>query len=511
MKKENVIVILDFGSQYTQLIARCVRESGVFAEIVSCVIEKEKLIALRPKGIILSGGPETVTEQHSARVPEFIFELGYPVLGICYGMQVMAEQLGGKVTAEAHSEFGHAELSVIHENDFLTEASYQVWMSHGDQVSTLPEGFVAIAKTTNTAIAAMMDPLRKFYAVQFHPEVTHTPLGKEIFHHFVYNICACESNWTCENIVDKIFSSLKEKNIQQNLLLGLSGGVDSLVAAVLLQKAIGDKLVCLYVDHGLQRFREADDLLNNLGKKFHLNIIAVDAKQKFLSGLKNIVDPELKRKKIGELFIDVFVEEAKKLSNIGYLAQGTIYSDVIESSHHSDKAKVIKSHHNVGGLPEKLSLPIIEPLRECFKDEVRKIGVYLGLPYESVYRHPFPGPGLAVRILGEVTEAALETLRQADYIFMEELHKENLYHAVSQAFCVYLPISSVGVAGDARVYAPIIALRAVESVDFMTAKAAELPHAFLQNTARRITNEVKNISRVVYDVTGKPPATIEWE
>jgi len=508
-------LILDFGSQYTQLIARCVREIGVYCEIISCNASDETIKSFNPAGIILSGGPETVTTINTPRAPECVFQLGCPILGICYGMQSMAKQLGGNVIADAHSEFGHADLDVVENNLLLNQTTYHVWMSHGDQVATLPDGFICIGKTHNSPIAAMANLQKKFYGVQFHPEVTHTKAGREILTNFLFSICECKPNWTSDNVVEKIITGLKQKyqgvDQKSKVLLGLSGGVDSLVAAVLLQKVFQNNLVCIYVDHGLQRLQEADYLLNNLSKKLQLNIIAVDAKQKFLSALKNISDPELKRKKIGELFIDVFINEAHKISNVKFLAQGTIYSDVIESSHQGHHSKVIKSHHNVGGLPEKLALPLIEPLRECFKDEVRRIGIHLGLQHEEVYRHPFPGPGLAVRILGEVTEAALETLRKADYIFMQELYKENYYHRVSQAFCVYLPVNSVGVTGDARLYAPIIALRAVESVDFMTAKASDLPHAFLQHVARRITNEVKNISRVVYDVTSKPPATIEWE
>jgi GMP synthase (glutamine-hydrolysing) len=511
----NKILILDFGSQYSQLIARCVRELGVYCEIISCTASEEKIKSFQPTGIILSGGPETVTEKNTPRAPECVFQLGCPILGICYGMQTMAVQLGGKVIADAHSEFGHADLDVVENNSLLSQTVYHVWMSHGDQVAKLPDDFICIGKTHNTPIAAMANVEKNFYGVQFHPEVTHTKAGKDILSSFLYGICECKPNWTSENIVEKILTDLQQvhQNTDKNtkVLLGLSGGVDSLVAAVLLQKVFHKNLVCIYVDHGLQRLQESDYLLNQLGNRLNLLIISVDAKQKFLSSLKNISDPELKRKKIGELFIDVFVEEARKISRVGFLAQGTIYSDVIESSDQNGNSKVIKSHHNVGGLPEKLALPLIEPLRECFKDEVRKIGLHLGLTYEEVYRHPFPGPGLAVRILGEVTETAIETLRNADHIFMQELYKENLYHRVSQAFCVFLPVNSVGVTGDARLYAPVIALRCIESIDFMTATAAELPHAFLQQVARRITNEVKNVSRVVYDVTSKPPATIEWE
>jgi len=494
-----MILILDFGSQYTQLIARNIREIGVYCELWPYDISAEQIKNLKPAGIILSGGPETVTAEFTPRAPQIVFELNCPVLGICYGMQTMALQLGGKVDSHLHSEFGHAHLEILKKNQLLHLDNNDVWMSHGDQVTQLPTGFEVIARTENTTIAAMENSQKLFYGVQFHPEVTHTPKGKEILERFVFDICRCKKDWASKDIIEKIVQDILAKVKQDKVLLGLSGGVDSLVAAMLLKKAIGDQLVCMYIDHGLQRLNETESL-----KLHDLNIIQVDAKEKFLSALKNKEDPEEKRKIIGKLFIDVFTEEAKKIQNIQWLAQGTIYSDVIES-------KGIKSHHNVGGLPEKLSLSLVEPLRELFKDEVRKIGLALDLPYESVYRHPFPGPALAVRILGAVTEEALSTLRKADFIFLEELHRCKLYHAVSQAFCVFLPVSSVGVVGDARQYAPIIALRAVETVDFMTATSAALPHDFLQHVARRIVNEVKNVSRVVYDVTSKPPATIEWE
>lgn len=494
-----MILILDFGSQYSQLIARNIREMDVYCELHRYDISAEKIKALSPRGIILSGGPETVTAEFTPRAPQMVFELGCPVLGICYGMQTMALQLGGKVGNHLHSEFGHASLSVLKKNVLLDEKNNHVWMSHGDQVTNLPPHFEVIAKTDNTAIAAMMNVEKSFYGLQFHPEVTHTPFGKEILQKFLLDICRCEKSWKPQNIIEYIVKSLSDKIKNDKVILGLSGGVDSLVAAMLLKKAIGDQLICMYIDHGLQRLNETESLVSH-----DLNIIQIDAKENFLSALKSKSDPEEKRKIIGRLFIEVFTEEAKKVQGIKWLAQGTIYSDVIESAG-------IKSHHNVGGLPEKLSLKLVEPLRELFKDEVRKIGLNLGLSYESVYRHPFPGPALAVRILGEVTENALDTLRKADHIFMEELHRCKLYHTVSQAFCVYLPVNSVGVVGDARQYAPIIALRAVESTDFMTATAASLPHEFLQHVARRIVNEVKNISRVVYDVTSKPPATIEWE
>lgn len=509
----NKLLILDFGSQYSQLIARRVRELGVFCEWMSYNITAETIKNFNPSGIILSGGPETVLESFSPRIPEIVFELGVPVLGICYGMQAMAIQLGGGVSKDKHSEFGHAKLSdVNHHSELLKNISdFSIWMSHGDQVTHLPEGFNTAASSDNTVIAVMENKNKKYYGVQFHPEVTHTPDGKKIFENFVYSICGCKQNWTSENIIDEIVDNIRKQVGKEKVLLGLSGGVDSLVTAVLLHKAIGPQLICIYIDHGLQRLQESDYLLNHQAKKLGLNVLVNNCESLFLGKLKNIEDPEEKRKIIGGLFIDVFTKEAKRFPSVKWLAQGTIYSDVIESAKSGSSSHTIKSHHNVGGLPEKLHLKLIEPLRELFKDEVRQIGVALGLPHKDIYRHPFPGPGLALRVLGPVTKEALDTVRKADFIFMEELHKNDLYHKVSQAFCVFLPVKSVGVVGDARLYAPIIALRAVESVDFMTATSAHLSHDFLEHVARRIINEVKNVSRVVYDITSKPPATIEWE
>ncbi|MDX2164222.1 MAG: glutamine-hydrolyzing GMP synthase, partial [Gammaproteobacteria bacterium] len=506
------ILILDFGSQYSQLIARRVRELGVYCELMPYNTSADVITRFNPAGIILSGGPETVLENFSPRIPDVVFQLNVPVLGICYGMQAMAIQLGGRVTKEKHSEFGYAKLVDCKSSPLLENFNNTtVWMSHGDQVTGVPEGFISTASSTNTAIAVMENKTKKYYGVQFHPEVTHTPDGEKLFKNFIFDICNCKQNWSAENIIEKIIQDIRQKVGKEKVLLGLSGGVDSLVTAVLLHKAIGSQLICLYVDHGLQRLNEADYLLNHQAKRIGLKVKSSQAEGLFLSKLHNIEDPEEKRKMVGQLFIDVFMQEVKKTPEIKWLAQGTIYSDVIESAKSSHGSHTIKSHHNVGGLPEKLHLKLVEPLRELFKDEVRKIGLALELPFEELYRHPFPGPGLALRVIGAVTKEKLETLRKADFIFMEELHKHDLYHKVSQAFCVYLPIKSVGVVGDARLYAPIIALRAVESTDFMTATSAHLSHDFLEHVARRIINEVKNISRVVYDVTSKPPATIEWE
>jgi GMP synthase (glutamine-hydrolysing) len=508
---EKRILILDFGSQYSQLIARRVRETGVYCEIHPYHISEEFIRNFNPAGVILSGGPESVRANHTPRAPSVVFAINCPVLGICYGMQTMASQLGGVVSDNAHSEFGHAELFITQQNNLFQEnKTLDVWMSHGDQVVTLPPDFETIAHTNNTPIAVMANRQKNFYGIQFHPEVTHTPKGKMILEQFVHRICHCKAAWTMENIIEESIEKIRQKTGTDKVILGLSGGVDSLVAAVLLQKAIGENLTCIYVDHGLQREQD-ERLLHIQTQRLGLNVIRINASERFLTALKNIIDPEAKRKIIGKLFIDVFTEEAQKIPDVKWLAQGTIYSDVIESSPIGAQSHTIKSHHNVGGLPERLSLSLLEPLRELFKDEVRELGLALGLPYEEVYRHPFPGPGLAVRIMGEITPEALQILRKADTIFMQELFQQNLYHQLAQAFCVYLPVNSVGVVGDARQYAPVIALRAVESIDFMTAKAAALPHDFLQSVARRIVNEVKNISRVVYDITSKPPATIEWE
>ncbi len=516
------ILILDFGSQYTQLIARRIREIGVYCEIHPYHFTDQQIKEFAPSGIILSGGPESVTNASTPRAPACVFTLGIPVLGICYGMQTMAQQLGGKVIPGEKREFGYAEMEIpqtsilfTHIEDRIADNGkvlLDVWMSHGDQVSELPENFKTIASTENCAITAMADESRHFYGLQFHPEVSHTRQGMRIMERFILDICKCQRNWTAKNIIEEQIESIRKQVGNDNVMLGLSGGVDSSVAALLLHKAIGDQLTCVFVDTGLLRLNEADEIQSLFAKHFGIKLISVNAQEKFYQALANESDPERKRKIIGKTFIDVFDEQAAKLANIKFLAQGTIYSDVIESAAiKSGGTHVIKSHHNVGGLPEEMQLKLVEPLRELFKDEVRKIGLELGLPYELLYRHPFPGPGLGVRILGEIKKEYIEKLRLADAILIEELHNTRLYHKVSQAFAVFLPVKSVGVIGDARHYDHVIALRAVETVDFMTAHWARLPYEFLETVSNRIINEVPGISRVTYDISSKPPATIEWE
>ena len=519
------ILILDFGSQYTQLIARRVREIGVYCEILPYDLTPERIAEFAPNGIILSGGPESVTQDDTHRAPQFIFELGIPILGICYGMQTMALQLGGKVEGSDKQEFGYAKVALEAPAELLNgivdeqqsdKQFLDVWMSHGDKVVALPPGFARVASTETTEFAAMADEARKFYGLQFHPEVNHTLKGLEILTRFIKDICDCEGLWTPANIVEDIIQDVRAKVGDRNVILGLSGGVDSSVVAALLSRAIGDQLTCVFVDNGLLRLGEAEQVVEMLGAGsdniFKLNIVAVDAEDRFLTKLEDIEDPEAKRKIIGNTFIDVFDEEAAKIPNVDFLAQGTIYPDVIESAGNKDgKAHVIKSHHNVGGLPDYMKLDLIEPLRELFKDEVRKIGLELGLTHEIVFRHPFPGPGLGVRILGPITKQYADLLRKADHIFIEELRAADLYDSVSQAFTVFLPVKSVGVVGDARRYEYVIALRAVETIDFMTARWAHLPYDFLGRVSTRIINEISGISRVTYDISSKPPATIEWE
>jgi GMP synthase (glutamine-hydrolysing) len=517
------ILILDFGSQYTQLIARRVREIGVYCEIHPWDVEPEEIRSFKPRGIILSGGPETVTGDAAPRAPDLVFELGLPLLGICYGMQTMAAQLGGRVETSEHHEYGYAQVRARGHSRLLTDIEdhtspdgyglLDVWMSHGDRVIDLPPGFKVIASTDSAPIAAMADDDRGWYGIQFHPEVTHTRQGQRILQRFVIDLCDCDALWTADHIVESSIQDVRDQVGDSKVLLGLSGGVDSSVVAALLHKAIGDQLVCVFVDNGLLRYREGDQVMATFAEHMGVHVIRVDAEARFLDALAGVADPEQKRKVIGNLFIEVFEEEAGKLSGeTEWLAQGTIYPDVIESAGaKTGKAHLIKSHHNVGGLPEHMKLKLLEPLRELFKDEVRKLGVELGLPYDMVYRHPFPGPGLGVRILGEVKKSYADTLRLADHIFIEELRRHELYDSVSQAFTVFLPVKSVGVTGDGRRYSHVVALRAVETIDFMTARWAHLPYEFLDLVSRRIINEVPDISRVTYDISGKPPATIEWE
>ncbi|MDP8033570.1 glutamine-hydrolyzing GMP synthase [Pasteurella atlantica] len=515
------ILILDFGSQYTQLIARRVREIGVYCELWAWDVTEEQIREFNPTGIILSGGPESTTEQGSPRAPEYVFNAGVPVLGICYGMQTMAMQLGGLTEGSNHREFGYAQVELKGQdqlfaklNDDLTASNPQldVWMSHGDKVTQLPQGFQVTGLTPTCPIAAMSDENRQFYGVQFHPEVTHTKQGLGLLTNFVVNICGCETKWTAENIIEDAVARVKAQVGDDEVILGLSGGVDSSVVALLLHRAIGKKLHCVFVDNGLLRLNEAEQVMEMFGDKFGLNITKVDAEQRFLDRLAGVDEPEAKRKIIGNVFVEVFDEESHKHDNVKWLAQGTIYPDVIESAaSKTGKAHVIKSHHNVGGLPDYMKLGLVEPLRELFKDEVRKIGLALGLPAQMLNRHPFPGPGLGVRVLGEVKKEYCDLLRKADAIFIEELHNADWYYKVSQAFTVFLPVKSVGVMGDGRKYDWVVSLRAVETIDFMTAHWAHLPYDLLGKISNRIINEVGGISRVVYDVSGKPPATIEWE
>lgn len=517
----SAILILDFGSQYTRLIARRIREINVYCELHPFDVNPQFIREFSPVGIILSGGPASTFADDAPRVPQIVFELGVPVLGICYGMQAMAAQLGGEVEDAQTREFGYAEL--------LTEPcglfkdikdrissdgrpALDVWMSHGDRVNKLPPGFVAIASNAATPFAAIADETRKFYGVQFHPEVTHTLQGKAILDRFVHDICGAGYDWNMPDYVEEAIGKIRARVGNDKVILGLSGGVDSSVAAALIHRAIGDQLVCVFVDNGLLRHNEAKQTMETFSRNLAVNVIYVDAGRQFLEQLKGITDPEQKRRTIGREFVEIFQQEAAKIENVQWLAQGTIYPDVIESAgSHTKKSGLIKSHHNVGGLPETLRLKLLEPLRELFKDEVRELGLALGLPRDLVFRHPFPGPGLGVRILGEVKYEYTELLRQADAIFIEELKNTGWYEKTSQAFAVFLPIKSVGVMGDNRSYEYVIALRAVQTEDFMTAHWAELPYTLLARISNRIINEIRGINRVVYDISGKPPATIEWE
>lgn len=511
------ILILDFGSQYSQLIARRVRESGVYSEMHPFDMKDGDIKAFNPKGIILSGGPNSVYEEGSPQAPQIVFELGVPVLGICYGFQTMAAQLGGSVMAGTVKEFGHAQIDVTVDDKLLNglkdnNAKIQVWMSHGDKVANLPDGFITTSSTPSCAFASASDESRQLYGVQFHPEVTHTAKGMEVIANFVHGICGCGNLWNPKNIIEMRVAQLKEQIGDERVLLGLSGGVDSSVVAALLHEAIGDKLTCVFVDNGLLRLGEGDQVMKMFADNMGIRVIRVDAESRFLEALTGATDPEDKRKIIGREFIEVFSKEARKLDGVKFLAQGTIYPDVIESAKTKNgKAHVIKSHHNVGGLPDDLHFELVEPLRDLFKDEVRKLGTTLGLPYEMIYRHPFPGPGLGVRILGEIKKEYADILRMADDIFMQELRASGWYDKTAQAFAVFCPIKSVGVVGDARRYAWVISLRAVETVDFMTARFAHLPYELVDKISTRIMNEIADVSRVVYDISSKPPATIEWE
>ena len=519
---QNKILILDFGSQYTQLIARRVREIGVYCELVPYDVNPHFIENFNPNGIILSGGPDTVSQIDSARAPNIVFDLKIPILGICYGMQTMAVQLGGDARSAKKAEFGFARIRARNHSKLLIDINDEinseghglldVWMSHGIEVTKLPKDFELIASTDNCPIAGFANNKKNYFGLQFHPEVTHTKQGVQILKRFVTAICQCEKNWTTENIIDDLLLNIKNQVGDKKVLLGLSGGVDSSVVAILLHQAIGDQLTCVFVDNGLLRLNEGDEVMKTFAQNLGVKVIRANAQQYFYDELSNESDPELKRKIIGRAFIEIFNQEAKKLKDIKFLAQGTIYPDVIESAGAaSGKAKVIKSHHNVGGLPDNMQFELVEPLKELFKDEVRAIGVKLGLPKKMLYRHPFPGPGLGVRILGQVKKEYADILRKADQIFMEELNNQGLYDKVDQAFAVFLPVKSVGVTGDERRYDYVIALRAVETIDFMTARWARLPYDFLDHVSNRIMNEISRVSRVVYDISGKPPATIEWE
>jgi GMP synthase (glutamine-hydrolysing) len=519
---DDKILILDFGSQYTQLIARRVREAGVYCEIHHYGIPEESFKEFNAKGVILSGSPESANLEDSPRVPDYILNAGLPILGICYGMQTISQQLGGQVEGSAKSEFGYARIEIQSDSVLLSDLEHSVqegnvffhdvWMSHGDKVTQAPEGFKIIASSESAPIAAIADESRNIYCLQFHPEVTHTQSGQEILNRFVHEICQCGRLWTPANIIEDAIKTIQNQVGTDKVLLGLSGGVDSSVVAALLHRAIGDQLTCVFVDNGLLRLHEGDQVMETFANNMGVKVIRADAEDEFLGKLAGEADPEAKRKIIGNTFIDVFDREATKLGDVNWLAQGTIYPDVIESagSKHGT-AHVIKSHHNVGGLPDDMKMSLVEPLRELFKDEVRNIGIALGLPHGMIYRHPFPGPGLGVRILGEVKKEYCDILRQADAIFMEELHNADWYQKVSQAFVVFLPVKSVGVVGDARRYSYVLAVRAVETIDFMTARWAHLPYDLLETVSNRIINEIAEVSRVSYDISSKPPATIEWE
>lgn len=510
------ILILDFGSQVSQLIARRIRESHVYCEIHPYNMSLKELKTFNPKGIILSGGPSSVYAANAPKPPDEIYELGIPILGICYGLQLIAQHYGGHVDKAAEREYGRAELTILNEEDLfnglqLTKGRLTVWMSHGDRIENLPEDFEIIARTDNSPVAAIRNKNKNIYAIQFHPEVAHTDQGKDILKNFILKICDVQPVWTPLNFVESQLEKIREKVGGKRVLCGLSGGVDSSVVALLLHKAIGDQLTCVFVNNGLLRLHEAEDVQRAFREHFKINLVYVDAEERFLKALKGVADPEKKRKIIGNLFIEIFEDEARKLGDFEFLAQGTLYPDVIESVSFKGPSATIKSHHNVGGLPEKMHFKLIEPLRELFKDEVREVGFQLGLDEKILYRHPFPGPGLAIRVLGDITRDKLDTLRKADYIAIEELRSHGLYRKIWQAFCILLPVQSVGVMGDERTYENTIVFRAVTSLDGMTADWAHIPYDVLSRISNRIINEVNGVNRVAYDISSKPPATIEWE
>ncbi len=517
MSHSELILILDYGSQYSQLIARRVRELGVFSELCPFNVSVDQIRTKRPKGIILSGSPHSTYEADAPISSPEIFELGIPVLGICYGLQLIAHQLGGEVDKAARREYGHAELVVDDSSDLFNglnaegDAKTTVWMSHGDHLTRIPKHFVPIGHTPNSPICAIKNPEKKIYGIQFHPEVVHTPKGKELLANFLYKICECNGGWSSSSFIQTAVAEIRKTVGRQKVICALSGGVDSSVAAVLLHKAIGDQLYCIHINNGLMRKDESEQVVRTFRDNFHMNLDFVDASDLFLAALEGVTDPETKRRIIGKLFIDVFEQEAMKIGQVDFLCQGTLYPDVIESVSFKGPSVTIKTHHNVGGLPAKMNLKLIEPFRELFKDEVRAVGAELGLSDELIWRHPFPGPGLAVRVLGEITRERLHLLREADAIFIEEVKKAGLYRSVWQGFVVLLPVRSVGVMGDDRTYEYTVAVRAVSSVDGMTADWFRMPHDVLASISSRITNEVRGINRVVYDISSKPPATIEWE
>jgi GMP synthase (glutamine-hydrolysing) len=516
MHKETheIVVVIDFGSQYSHLIARRIREQNVYSKIISYKTSLEEIRQLNPKGIILSGGPSSVFVKDAPRCDEKILFMNIPILGICYGLQLGSQILGAKIKPSKNGEYGRTKCTIKDHSLLLDslDKNIDVWMSHGDQVIELPDNFQSLAYTENCPYAAVRHKEKDFYGVQFHPEVTHTPSGNQILHNFLFKICHCSGEWRMSSYIDRTVKEIQEQVGKERVICGLSGGVDSAVTAALIYKAIGRKLACIFVDNGLLRLNESECVIETFKKNFKVDLHFVDARDRFLNRLSGVSDPEQKRKIIGHEFIDVFKEESKKLTDIKYLAQGTLYPDIIESiSAHGGPTAKIKSHHNVGALPAELGFELVEPLKELFKDEVRRIGSELGLPDEIIWRHPFPGPGLAIRIIGEITEDRLKILRQADDIMIQEIKAAGLYKEIAQAFAVILPVSSVGVMGDERTYENVIALRAVETLDYMTADWVRLPHDLLARISNRIINEVRGINRVVYDISSKPPSTIEWE